>query len=578
MGLSQSPAGAESVTGASADANSLRIERDRFVALAFCNADLLLELDDDGIIRFAAGAANVFLGVSAEELIGKPLRDYIAERHLRIADRLLRDAVNGRRIDNVLISLRGPKGPTLPLVLGGFHIADMAGHTYLALRVAPRAGVSDEEDAGRVAGSELYDSDTFSEAALEALKNAAASGQDVQLSMFELGKLQELSARLDDAAKSEMNETVGALFRASSVNGDTAGELDTGKYGLVHQHDLDVQALSQDIETYVKEIDPKGEGVSVTSATMEVDSENLSEGDMARAVVYAINQFCDESKDAFSLQDLSSNFAELTARTVERRNRFVDLISKGEFDFAFQPICDMQTQRPHHFEALVRLDKDAFGVSPFEFITFLEELDIICDFDLAMCQKVLDWLKQANKQGYKYMTAVNVSGRSLSNPEFVAKLKLLLSSASEVRDSLLFEVTESAKLQNLEEANKIIQELREAGHVVCLDDFGAGVAAFQYLSSLHVDVVKIDGTYVQEAAHNKRSKALLRAMASMCHDLGVTTVAEMIEDEKMAQLVRECGIKYGQGYLFGRPSKSITEFKSPRPVEFKDADGKAKAG
>ncbi len=111
-----------------------------------------------------------------------------------------------------------------------------------------------------------------------------------------------------------------------------------------------------------------------------------------------------------------------------------------------------------------------------------------------------------------------------------------------------------------------------------MDDFGAGVSAFKYLSALHVDVVKIDGAYVQEAAHNKRSKALLRAMAGMCRDLEVTTVAEMIEDERMARLVRECGIQYGQGYLYGRPSKTITEFKSPRPVEFHGGKGAQATG
>jgi len=100
-------------------------------------------------------------------------------------------------------------------------------------------------------------------------------------------------------------------------------------------------------------------------------------------------------------------------------------------------------------------------------------------------------------------------------------------------------------LEDLEEANRIIQSLRQAGHIVCLDDFGAGVSAFQYLSGLHIDVVKIDGAYVLEAMKSKRSRALLKAMASMCRDLGVTTVAEMIEEESVADLVRECGIDYG---------------------------------
>ena len=185
-------------------------------------------------------------------------------------------------------------------------------------------------------------------------------------------------------------------------------------------------------------------------------------------------------------------------------------------------------------------------------------------------RKVLAWLNGINGQGFRYMAAVNISGRSLSSPEFVRSLVELLGEFDEERKSILFEVTESAKLENLEEANRIIQALRKAGHIVCLDDFGAGVSAFQYLSALHVDLVKIDGSYVVDAISNKRSRALLKAMAGMCRDLGITTVAEMIEEEEVAVLVRDCGIDYGQGYLYGKPSTSISTFESPKPVSFLD--------
>jgi len=185
-----------------------------------------------------------------------------------------------------------------------------------------------------------------------------------------------------------------------------------------------------------------------------------------------------------------------------------------------------------------------------------------------MCRKVLTWLDETNGQGYRYVTAVNLSGRSLSTPKFVRNLLSLLDEFKVAREHIVFEVTESAKLTDLEEANRIIQILRNAGHIVCLDDFGAGVSAFQYLIALHVDVVKIDGAYVIDAMKNRRNRAVLKAMASMCRDLDIKTVAEMIEDEATADLVRECGIDYGQGYLYGRPSKLITAFQSPRPKSF----------
>ncbi len=326
--------------------------------------------------------------------------------------------------------------------------------------------------------------------------------------------------------------------------------------------------MSDQIESYAREVDPQGEGLSVEAATVDVQPGIMSEADTAKALVYTINKFCDETVGDFTVRELSEGFSSLASDTVERRNKFVDMIQKGAFDVAFQPICDMKTGRPHHFEALVRFDHENFEATPFEFVTFAEEVGIICDFDLAMCRKVLTWLDEINGQGYRYMVAANISGRSPSTPTFVQSLIDLLDEFSTAREFILFEVTESAKLHDLEAADKIIQALRQAGHVVCLDDFGAGVSAFQYLSALHVDCVKIDGAYVIDAINNKRGKALLKAMASMCRDLGVTTVAEMIEEESVADLVRECGIDYGQGYLYGRPDKLITSFQSPRPISF----------
>ncbi|MSO80874.1 MAG: EAL domain-containing protein [Alphaproteobacteria bacterium] len=177
-------------------------------------------------------------------------------------------------------------------------------------------------------------------------------------------------------------------------------------------------------------------------------------------------------------------------------------------------------------------------------------------------------MRGANGAGHKYMVAVNMSGRSLSTPSLVEAMLAMLRGAGKARENVLFEITESAKLDNFPEANNVIQGLCNGGNIVCLDDFGAGVSAFQHLLALHIDVVKIDGGYVHNAIRNVRCKALLKAMAGMCRDLSITTIAEMIEREEVARLVHECGIEYGQGHLYGKPPKYIDQFAAPRPVPF----------
>jgi len=566
--LSQSPQSLSLTSDNRQSPEDLRAERDRFVALAFCSADLLVELDPAGTITFAAGATKVFTGRNPEDLRGVRVHDLIHESDRRKLDRLLRDARAGSRIDDAHITLVSPGGHPMVLNISGFHMSDLGGHTYLAFRVKSTPSAFAGEDSVRVEGLEVYDKDSFSEAASRALADAGEQGQDRRLTMIELGNYEDLRDRLSEDAQTELSATMGSLFRANSVDGDLAGQIDENRFGLVHDTQLNVQALSDQIETFARDMDPDGQGLDVESATVDVESGAMSDADTALALVYTINRFCDESAGAFTVKDLSESFTSFASETVERRNKFSEMIKRGAFDVAFQPICDMQTGRPHHFEALVRFDHESFESTPFEFITFAEEVGIICDFDLAMCRKVLTWLDETNGQGYRYVTAVNLSGRSLSTPKFVRNLLSLLDEFKVAREHIVFEVTESAKLTDLEEANRIIQILRNAGHIVCLDDFGAGVSAFQYLIALHVDVVKIDGAYVIDAMKNRRNRAVLKAMASMCRDLDIKTVAEMIEDEATADLVRECGIDYGQGYLYGRPSKLITAFQSPRPKSF----------
>lgn len=567
-GLSQSPENLLLPDDKQLDAGSLRAERDRFVALAFCSADLLFELDGSGEVTFAVGATKAFTGHDADDLKGMRLKELVHEADRRKLDRLLRDARAGTRIDDAMITFRAPNGQTVPLSLSGFHMSDLGGNTYLSFRVKSAVSPLAGDDAVRVEGLEVYDKGSFAEIATRALTEASNDGEECQLTMIELGDYDQLRSRLTEEAQSELTATMGSFFRANSLHGDLAGQLDENRFGVVHAMHADMTALSNQIETYARSVDPEGAGVSVEAATIDVEPGIMSEADTAKALVYTINRFCDETSGDFTVKELSEGFSSLASETVERRNKFVEMIRRGAFDIAFQPICDMTTGRPHHFEALVRFDHENFEATPFEFITFAEEVGIICEFDLTMCRKVLCWLDDINGQGYRYVAAVNISGRSLSTPSFVQKLIALLGEFESARQFVCFEITESAKLDDLEEADRIIQALRQAGHVVCLDDFGAGVSAFQYLSALHVDLVKIDGAYVVDAINNKRGRALLKAMASMCRDLGVTTVAEMIEEESVADLVRDCGIDYGQGYLFGRPSKLITSFQSPRPVSF----------
>jgi EAL domain-containing protein (putative c-di-GMP-specific phosphodiesterase class I) len=383
--------------------------------------------------------------------------------------------------------------------------------------------------------------------------------------LLRLDGLAELGERLETDTGTELLKSVGELVRSVSLGGDSAGQLDAESFGLVHAASADTAELVERVRAVTRKMDPHGHGVRPQTAVLDLDLEGMSRDDAARACLYVFDRFVTQGDSEFVMTSLSAGLSGLINDTVDRVQEFRTIVRESRFRMMFQPIVDLATRQIQHFEVLARFD--GFGApecEPYEAITFAERTGLICDFDLAMTAKVLNWLKAERAAGADHHVAVNVSGRSISSPVFVEALHRLLRDNPSARDNLLFEITESARIQNLEEVSNVVRGLRAAGHKVCLDDFGAGASAFHYLRALDVDVVKIDGVYVRDALRAEKGQSFLKAMAGLCNDLGILTVAEMVENANAVSFLRVCGVAYGQGYLFGYPNEDIGAFATNR--------------
>ncbi|MDX1484691.1 MAG: EAL domain-containing protein [Alphaproteobacteria bacterium] len=541
---------------------ALRQERDRFVALAFSSADILMELDPDGAIVFVAGSVEAILGMGEQDLRGRPFIDLVSVRDRAMVEEALAIAATGTRLNGLVLHMEGMLGATPPLTLLGYRLNDMGGHYFLGLRLgAQDAGAFAMPGSEGLMDSGLPDARSFARLAGEKLKEMAYEDSECELTMMRLGGIEGLRERLDGEHRKALNEAIGGALRAGAVGGELAGEIDGSNYGLIHHQDFDIAALSNRLAEIARSVDPENAGVKVGHSTLGLDSDAIRSGEAAKALGYIFAEFAKEGPEEFSLTSLSDGLASMVDSTVARIAEFRTVLNNADFAIAFQPIVDLATRKPHHFEALARFNlPSSDNASPYQAITFAEQAGLITDFDLAMCAKVFEWLDESCSQGYRHKVAVNISGSSIGSPIFVKALHRLLEQYRGHRERILFEVTESAKIKDLRKVNTALQSLRVAGHKVCLDDFGAGAAAFQYLRDLEVDVVKIDGAYVKGAFKSEKGEAFLKAMAGLCNDLGIATVAEMVEEERYVPFLKECGVDFGQGYLFGRPSLRISDF------------------
>ena len=528
--------------------NSPTSARDRFVAFAFCWADVLVELDTSRKVLFAVGATKALLGVGPETLIGRNFMDVVSPHDRVLVDQLLFMTSKRGRIDNVTIRLLGEKGPTPPVAFAGYMLPDLKDHYFLALRTQAHLDEKGEAEHGvdRDKSTGLLAGDSFSEMATQKLKDSNA-----ELTLVNLPGFQAFYDTLGEDERQVLLNTVGTTLRANSLGGDSAGEVGDGKFGIVHAAGLDVAALEAKLTEATKAFDPTGKGVVAQAATVEMDMEGVNEGDLAKGLVYTINHFKEQVGDKFNVKDIAKNMDNLVKEAVQSLSKFRSLVSGNDFQVAFHPILNGRTGAVHHYEALVRFN-GKFEESPYKQIAFAEETGLITEFDIAMMRKCVEWIR-ANRAD-KVSIAVNISGMSVGNDQYTNELHALIDADTWLSNFLLFEITESARVADLVQANNFVQGLRKKGFHVCLDDFGAGAASFQYLSVLEVDVVKLDGSAVKNAQSAPKGRAFMRALTTLCKTMDVETIAEMVDSKAGLEFVRDCGVEYVQGFLFGKPN------------------------
>lgn len=233
--------------------------------------------------------------------------------------------------------------------------------------------------------------------------------------------------------------------------------------------------------------------------------------------------------------------------TVKRAGEFKAAVRGGRFAIHYQPIVSVRTGSVHHYECLVRFpsDPDSYGL-----VRLAEELDMIAELDEAVLRKAVAALRKERTGALKL--AVNLSPVSISSPVFRAAVDHILS--SDVAKRLAVELTESAALQDQTVARRFLEGLRRSGAQVHLDDFGVGYAPIDYLTRIPFDVLKVDGSYVNELASNPATLATVRNLVKLCRELGKRTVAERVETETTHAQIAEVGFDYGQGWWYGRPA------------------------
>jgi diguanylate cyclase (GGDEF)-like protein len=232
-------------------------------------------------------------------------------------------------------------------------------------------------------------------------------------------------------------------------------------------------------------------------------------------------------------------------------------IEGGRLVLYAQPIAKIDgTADFAHYEILVRmLDSSGKALKPSEFLPSAERYQLMQELDRWVVNKAIETLveKGLDATGKPLHFAVNLSGQSLGNDQFLDFVRGELSRSAVSPDRLCFEITETVAVENLQKAQLFMKELKQIGCQFSLDDFGTGLSSFAYLKLFAVDKLKIDGSFISDLVENEVSRSMVSAIVEIARVMNIETVAEYVQDEAILESVRELGVDWAQGYFVGEP-------------------------
>lgn len=240
------------------------------------------------------------------------------------------------------------------------------------------------------------------------------------------------------------------------------------------------------------------------------------------------------------------------------RERILQGLKEDRFTPWFQPLLDLKTGTVHHYEALARLiDSDGKVLLPGAFIDIAERFGIVGLIDRRIIKKTMETQARMMKKGILLSFAMNLSGKDLGDPELLDYVKASIIETGADPKSLVFEITETAAISDLDKAMKFVSSLKELGCHFSLDDFGVGFTSFTYLKELKVDFIKIDGSFIRRLHENPNDQVFVKAITDLAKGLKIKSTAEFVENEESLKLLKAFGVDFAQGYLIGKPSPEL---------------------
>ena len=346
---------------------------------------------------------------------------------------------------------------------------------------------------------------------------------------------------------------------------DLVARLGSDKFGILLKNcdlkmaEVMMKKLSHAITSMDMEWQGKRHEVSISIGVAPISNQTRSVTSLMDAAETARNVSKQRGRNNIHLLELED-------RGLARRKeqiRWVGRIQEGLRDNRFRLYAQLiepmsSTTDIKHYEILLRLrEDDGSIIDPGAFLAAAESFYLMASLDLWVINQAFYELTEMYQgtEKRRCQLSINLSGQSLNDPYTLASyIENKLEQYELDGKDICFEITESAAIANLDEASLFIEQIRELGCKFSLDDFGTGLSSFSYLKNLHVDYLKIDGSFVRDIIRDPVSESMVAAINQVGHAMQLETIAEYIEDDETMRKLASMGVDYGQGFHIGKPA------------------------
>jgi diguanylate cyclase (GGDEF)-like protein len=484
-------------------------------------------------------------------------------------DAHLREELRGQRgpMDAIVVPLRSGGAVIGTLEVAGrlgdginFELADVR----LLETVAAHAAVAVENSrlVDRLRFDATHDSLTGLpnrrqvSAALEESVGVRAPGEVVAVLLFDVDGLRDVNESLGFAAGDKLLAEVARRLRTLAPPAALVGRVGGDEFAVLLRADGADGAVSAALELRERLHNP----MVFDTLTLDVDTAvgvavHPDHGTDPAALLQRADLATHAAKSVSSGVQLF-NLA-LESRSARRLGLAGDLrraLDNDELEIYFQPMVALPDRRLVAVECLARWEHPTHGpVAPEDFVAVAEHTGQLGRLTEAVLEEALRRCREWSDAGRPLSVAVNLSPRTLLDPEFPARVERMLSEHVVKPERVIFEITEDGVLGETDRPMPTLRRLHDMGVRLAVDDFGTGYSSLSYLRRLPVDEVKIDRTFVQGMATDPGDLAIVRAVVDLARHFGLTVVAEGVESELTLELLEEIGCDIGQGFLFSRP-------------------------